>query len=278
MIRKFECYNCKTRFEAEDSKQVLCPKCNSDNVEYTHFHVPSVMWKAGGIALLVIILTFIAMKFDWKRPALQNNENAIEKDSLDFARDTTYVKETGLTLPPVINIGDLTFEEDGYTFEVTVENTPALNFYYAILDPYNHKKTIAKSDNGKFKGVPFSTADGGCYDVALIDKSADTLICCIEKTGFIAQKAVAKKMSVQELQSLIDRRDISLMGVGENDYLNPDYKLKFSGLPSDAVNVPTTLGEVFDKLENEIWSSVKVSSLEYDDMNRISVIQLSIME
>lgn len=278
MIRKFECKDCKHRFEADDAGQVLCPKCNSDNVEYARFHLPPVVWKVGGIILLAAILTIVATKIDWNRPAAKEDEPIAGKDSLDHARDTTYVNETGLTLPPVINIGELVFEEEGYTFEVTVENAPTLKFYYAILDSYNHKKVIAKSNDGKFKGVPFSTADGGCYDVALMDVSVDTLICCINKTGFIKQKAVTKKMPVSELQTLIDSRDVSLMGVGENDYLNPDYKLKFSGLPSDAVNVPTTLGEVFDKLDNEIWSSVKVSSLEYDDMNRISVIQLSIKE
>ena len=277
MIRKFECKDCKHRFEADDAGQVLCSKCNSDNVEYAHFHLPPVVWKVGGIILLVAILAIVATNIDLKQSA-DGPEPIAVKDSLDHARDTTYVNETGLTLPPIINIGELVFEEDGYTFEVTVENAPALKFYYVILDSYNHKKVIAKSSDGKFKGVPFSTADGGCYDVALMDVSADTLICCIEKTGFIKQKAVTKKMPVSELQSLIDSRDVSLMGVGENDYLNPDYKLKISGLPSDAVNVPTTLGEVFDKLDNEIWSSVKVSSLEYDDMNRISVIQLTIKE
>lgn len=279
MIRKFECKDCKHRFEADDAGQVLCPKCNSDNVEYAHFHLPPVVWKVGGIILLAAILAIVATKtIRTICPGPQKDEPIAERDSLDHARDTTYVNETGLMLPPVINIGELVFEEDGYTFEVTVENAPALKFYYAILDSYNHKKVIAKSNDGKFKGVPFSAADGGCYDVALMDVSADTLICCIDKTGFIKQKAVTKKMPVSELQSLIDSRDVSLMGVGENDYLNPDYKLKFSGLPSDAVNVPTTLGEVFDKLENEIWSSVKVSSLEYDDMNRISAIQLTIKE
>ena len=172
----------------------------------------------------------------------------------------------------------MTFEDNGYSFEVSIENPPAVKCYVAVLDAYNVKKIITKSNNGKFKDVPFSEADGGCYNIALFDASADTLICSIEKPGFIRQKAVSKRMTVAELQSRIDKRDESLMGVGENDYLNPEYKLKFIGLPGDAVNVPSTLGEVFDKLDNEIWSSVKVKSLDYDDMNRISMINLSIKE
>lgn len=278
MIRSFECKNCKTRFEAEDNNQVLCPNCHSDNVEYAHFQIPAKAWKIAGGVLALILLVFVLFQFDWNTSTNPEDSLSDEADTLAYQRDSTYLKETGLSLPPVINVSELTFEDNGYSFEVSIENPPAVKCYVAVLDAYNAKKIITKSNNGKFKDVPFSEADGGCYNIALFDASADTLICSIEKPGFIRQKAVSKRMTVAELQSRIDKRDESLMGVGENDYLNPDYKLKFVGLPSDAVNVPSTLGEVFDKLDNEIWSSVKINSLDYDDMNRISMIKLSIKE
>ena len=276
MIRKFECKNCQNRFEADDAGQVLCPKCNSDNVEYDHFHIPSKVWKIVGSILLILIFGIIASKIDGCKSPDQTEEFSIGKDSTECVQDSTYLNETGLSLPPVINVGELTFEENGYKFEVTVENQPSSRFYYAIVDPYNSKKIVAKSDDGKFENVPFSEADGGMYDISLYDASADTVICNIQKPGFIKQKAVTKKMTAEELQSKINNRDASLMGVGENDYLSPEYTLKLNGLSSDAVNIPTTLGEVFDKLDNEIWESVKVSSLEYDDMNRINMIVLSV--
>ena len=278
MVRKFECKSCKCRFEAEDNNQVICPSCHSDNVEYAHFHVPVKVWKIAGAVLALLLIIYVLVQFDWNTSS--NSENSLEDgaDSLAYQIDSTYIEETGLSLPPVINVGDLSFENNGYSFEVSIENPPAVKCYVAVLDAYNAKKVVAKSSNGKFKDVPFSEADGGYYNIALFDASADTLICSIEKTGFIKQKAVAKKMTVADLQARINQRDPSLMGVGENDNLNPEYKLKFVGLPSDAMNVPTTLGEVFDKLDNEIWSSVKVNSLDYDDMNRISVINLTVKE
>lgn len=278
MIRKFECNNCKARFEADDSGQVVCPKCGSDNVEYARFHIPNIVWKVLGVIIVLGGVVFVATKIDWGSTGPQDDDNITEKDTLALVRDTTYINETGLSIPPTINIKDLTFEESGYSFDVVVENPPSAQYYYVVLDPYNSKKIIAKSDNGKFNQVPYSNADGGVFDIALIDVSADTVICKIDKPGFIKQQAVTQKMTAAELQAKIDSRDQSLMGAGENDYLNPEYKLKLVGLPSDAVNVPSTLGEVFDKLENEIWSSVKVNSLEYDDMNRISVITLSVKE
>lgn len=278
MIRKFECKNCQNRFEADDSGQVVCPNCNSDNVEYAHFHIPSKVWKIAGGILFLLVIGIILLKMDGCKSPNQTEESVVIKDSTECAQDSTYLNETGVSLPPMINVGELTFEENGYKFEVMVENPPSLKFYFAIVDPYNSKQIVAKSDDGKFKNVPCSEADGGMYDISLYDASADTVICNIQKPGFIKQKAVTKKMTAEELQSKINNRDASLMGVGENDYLSPEYTLKLHGLSSDAVNIPTTLGEVFDKLDNEIWESVKVSSLEYDDMNRINMIVLTVKE
>lgn len=278
MERKFECHNCNARFDADDARQVQCPKCGSDNVEYAHFHIPSKAWKALCVALAVLFFVVLAINIDWGHSENQGGTDIVEKDSMAIGRDTAYIKETGLNLPPVINVGELMFEGKGYKFNVTVDNPPMVKFYYAIVDPYNDKNVIAKNENGSFADVPYSNADGGMYEVSLLDASVDTIICSIEKTGFIKQQSVSIKMTTAELQSKIDSRDASLMGVGENDYLNPDYELKLMDLSGDAVNIPSTLGEVFDKLENEIWESVKVNSLEYDDMNRISKIVLSVKE
>lgn len=273
MERKFECRNCNARFDADDARQVKCPKCGSDNVEYAHFHIPSKAWKVICVALAVLLIIVIAIKINWGQSKNQGGADVVEKDSI--VRDTTGL---GLNLPPVINVGELMFEGKGYKCNVTVDNPPMVKFYYAIMDPNNDKNVIAKSEDGSFEDVPYSNADGGVYAVSLLDASVDTIICSIEKTGFIKQQAVAKKMTIGELQSKIDSRDASLMGVGKNDYLNPDFELKLIGLSGDAVNIPSTLGEVFEKLENEIWESVKVNSLEYDDMNRISKIILSVKE
>ena len=280
MVRKFECKQCKARFEADDAKQVLCPKCGSDNVEYAHFHIPANAWKALCVVLAVLIIIGVAMNLDWGNRVTPGDTNIVKKDSdsLRIVEDSTYIDETGLSLPPEINVGELIFEGKGYKCNVTVKNPPKVKYYYAIVDPYNNKRVVAKSENGVFADVPYSNADGGTYDVYLFDASADTIICRTEKPGFIKQQAVAKKMTTAELQSRIDSRDDSLMGVGENDYLNPDYELKLIGLSGDAVNVPSTLGEVFEKLEYGNWESVKVNSLEYDDMNRISKIVLSVKE
>ena len=72
--------------------------------------------------------------------------------------------------------------------------------------------------------------------------------------------------------------NLSLKALFESNQEKLAEKLSQFVLPKDAVNVPSTLGEVFDKLDNEIWESVKVNALEYDEMNRIVKISMSIKE
>ena len=278
MERKFVCHKCNARFNADDARQVQCPQCGSDNVEFAHFHIPSKVWKTLCIATAVLIIGVMAINIDWGHLVNQGENGVAVADSMTVVRDPAYIKETGLNLPPVISVGELVFEGKGYAFNVAVDNPPKIRFFYAIIDPYNRGNIIAKSEDGLFADVPYSNADGGMYEVVLLDASVDTIICGIEKPGFIKQKSVAKKMTAVELQSRIDNRDASLMGVGENDYLNPNYKLEIVGLSTDAVNIPSALGDVFNKLDNEIWESVQVNSLEYDDMNRILKIVLSVKE
>lgn len=277
MKRKFECWNCKKHFEADDKEWVECPHCHSDNVEYASFHMPKwTLWCVLGAAVLGGVGIALS-QIDWKTEKTRADLNTEDSVAVEeFVVDSTFTSETGLEIPSSIIVGELTFEEDGYTFEAEVKNPPSLKFYYAVLEAFEDK-VVAKSNDGKFSAIPFSNAEGGSYRVQILAIGTDSVCASADVPGFIKQKKVSKKMTVAELQTKITKRDPSLMGLGENDYLAPDYKLKFTGLPKDATNVPQVLAEVYDKLDMGTWTSAKVTSLEYDDMNRVSQITMKVV-
>ena len=268
MLRKFECKECKTRFEADDAHSVVCPHCQSDNVDYAHFHISAKVWKIiagcvlGGLIVWGIVSPppFICPPPDGPGP-----------DTLD----TTIIDSIYIGFP-ILNIGEPVENEGYYTVDVVVENPGVAKIYYAILDPYNNSHIIAKADKGHFTKIPSSKADGGVYDIAVFDAKEDTIICKKDKPGFIPiVSPPSDRMSKEDLQDSIDARALSLMGKGENNYLASDYTLKFVGLPKDAVSVPTILAEVFEKLDFS-WISVKVVDLKYGKDNRISEITLKV--
>ena len=262
MIRKFECRNCGHRFEVDDQSQVACPQCNSDNVEFARSG--KILWIVGGI----LVVAIFGGLWLWK---------ACDTSNYPGNPDDVNPNDTLIIIPPKVEVGELTFEKDGYAFEAVGENIPVKKFYYAVLT-YDHSEEIARSKDGHFTGVPACEWDSHTYDIAVFDAAADTIICLIDKPGFIKQKSVEECKNAEWIQGLIDQKDLSLLGAGENDYVAPDCKLIFQGLSSDAVNVPTTLSEVLEKLDMEAWTSVRVTAVDCDDMNRIAKIRLKVVE
>ena len=93
--------------------------------------------------------------------------------------------------------------------------------------------------------------------------------------GFLPIKKVDHRLSVADLQKLIDSEDETLIGNGENPYLAPGYTLNYKGI-TDGDPHPTNLADVIEKIYMNVWSSVKVESLEYDNSSHISSITLKI--
>ena len=136
-------------------------------------------------------------------------------------------------------------------------------------------KTIAESKNGSFVGVPPSEVEGGIYIIYLVDKK-DSVLCTPQTMdGFLPVQNVGNKLSMAELQKLIDTGDDSLIGNGENPYLAPDYTINYKGL-SNEDDHPDNLADVLEKLDMGVWNSAKVESVEYDNTNHIKSITLYI--
>jgi len=277
MKRKFECWNCKSHFEADDSEWVECPHCHSDNVEYASYHMPSwVKWTVPAV-IIVAATGFGISRIDWNSRNVHDDIDTNDSLAVQaYVRDTLFTSETGLDIPASIIVGELVFDEDGYSFEAGVKNPPSGEFHFVLLEAFEDK-VVAKSEDGKFSAIPFSKAEGGSYRIQIRAEGSDSICATSDVPGFIKQMKVSKKMSIAELQAKISKRDESLLGIGENAYLAPDCQLKFTGLARDAINIPQVLSEVFEKLNNETWASAKVVSLEYDDMNRISQITMSVV-
>lgn len=278
MLRKFECWHCHHRFEADESSWVECPHCHSDNVDYARFHLPKGIWKWGVGVVSVAVLAYALLNVDWKMFKGSEAPQAVIAEVEDTARkvieetDTAVVHELRLPVPPTVNVkGNPVFKDGGYSFDVTVKNAPQEGSYYVVaLDHFNHSVVVARSKNGHFDQLPPSKADGGQYDFAVCAVSNDSMLCQpVPRAGFIPQQSVARRMNKEQLQQLIDSNDDSLYGAGENKFIAPDCEIAYEGLPADAPDVPTKLKDVADKVDVGNWEAT-VKHTEYDDLNRIS--------
>ena len=279
--RKFECWQCHSRFEADDQNWVECPNCHSDNVDYAHFHLPRGWWKWGVGFVTCAAVVCILLNIDWgafkkgqqtEPPVFVDPKSSsyIHEDSDTIAR----IEIPDMKVSPTVNVnGKPEFKDGGYSFTVSVKNAPPQGTFYVVaLDHYDHSKVIARSDDGQFTNLVPSEADGQ-YDFAVCAVANDSLLCePAPRAGFKPQKAVAQRLSKEELQRLVDSYDDSLGG-GKNPHISPDCKLVFSGLPADK-KAPANLWEVADMVD--MGQHVTITKVEYDDMNRISTVHLTV--
>ncbi len=285
MKRNFECLQCHTRFEADDQTTVTCPKCQSDNVDYARFHAPKGLWK--WVVAVVVLAAAVGLLLNVGQcgststppsPTDEETTSPTEPGELDSLQiDLEEVIDLP-TPPKVMIVGNKPIFKDGsYSFTASIENEPeGRNVYVAVCDYYDNSKVIARSSDGlKFEGVPASE-NKGKYFLGVFDAKSNQLLGGSERGGFLPQEKAASKMTVGQLQKLIDDRDPSLDGAGENKQISPSVSLKFTGIDESA-RLPKSLADVVTKLELESWKAVEVTNVEYDDMNLISSVTLKVI-
>lgn len=287
MVRKFECWDCHKVFEADDKKDVLCPNCKSDNVDYVSRHISFTKITLSVIAIVVIGFGIDYMiknghdsKDDVNGSNIDTETNYTDSADIESEKviNSTYEEETGLKIPPFISlIGEKKLNDnETYSFKVKVDHAPNVS-YVIMLTEKMGGAIVAKSEDGSFTDVPPSKAEGGIYLIQIVDKKADTLLSTPQPMdGFFPIVKVNHKLSVEDLQKLIDSQDMSLIGNGETPYIAPVYTIKYKGLSNEDSH-PATLADVLEKLYVTcVWSRAKVESLEYDENNHISCITLKI--
>lgn len=271
MIKKFECKNCNSQFEADDQRTVACPHCHSDNVEPAGRHISAIARKSISAVILVGLSCGIILFLNSR---CNTTESIAEPDSLSSDKSEWCPSD-----PPTVNVSQPLFNDNGkYSVDVEGKNIPVGADYYYVMLSHFDQKVLQKNKDGHFSDIPYCEEDGHSYDFAIMDRKADTMICLpVEQTGFVKQVIIdsSKKMTQDQLQKLIDTQDKSLNGVGESDYLAPDYQMKVSGLPSD-IEKPKSWTELFEMIEFEIIKGATVSQIDYDDKNRIKVIKLKV--
>lgn len=281
MISNFKCNHCDALFRTDDESVVVCPRCGSDNVEPINIHRKRYnRWIAivagialiGGIAALFVVFGHKQVEND--------TEEVLEVTEL-VTVDTTYtdvpVELVKMSLEVKSKIR-LDASSGTYSFKTDCRHLPEgakVEFSLAGFDG----KVVARSSDGSFSKVPPAADKTGIYTLSASvagipdDKQPET----IEIAGFDpAPVADAPRMTVAEVQKLLDARDISAIykpGVG----IVKGCQLKYVGLGPDERG-PKDIGRLFSHLNLSDWAGVEVVSMTYDSYNRVNSITLKKIE
>lgn len=273
MIRNFICLNCKQQFKADDKEMVYCPHCKSDNVEIAKQHISRWVWRIMSLIIVLLVVCFIFNCIS--RCNSGNDSDIINPDDPAII----YTDGDSIVDPPTVIISEPIWDNDSkYSVKVEAKNIKSKMKIYFVMLSHFEQKVLQKNNDGLFSNIPHCDDDGHSYDFAIMDSKTDTLLCVpIEQTGFVKQITIddKNKMTIEKLQTYIDSQDRSLLGVGENEYLAPDYKLEFVGIPADT-RKPESWSELFEMIEYGIIQNASVININYDDKKRINIIKLKV--
>lgn len=280
MIRKFECKECGSKFSSEDNGQVICPHCSSDNVDYATLHIP---YKYISIVICAIFAVILLLNIDYSS-LFSQKDGEDEADTIRIVSedgptqeqlDNELIEKIGSIPPTIAGVSNMEVDKDGnYNFVVNVSHAPKKG-YSVVISDLKTGEIIAKSSNGVFNGISFSKNEGRYYAQIVKASTDEALSEKTEITGFVEVKNISQKLSVNELQDLINKKDPSLLGY-DNEYLSPVYKIKYASLPNGSDYAPDNLADVFEMLDFGTWNSVEVTSLDYDETKHISSITLKV--
>ena len=200
MIRDFVCLNCRKKFRADDTIDVLCPFCKFDNITIlSGSNVKNVI-----VAFCFILFAAIGYFIPLGLYQDQNSEIATYVyDDYMYAEATmnsithnNAMEEVDTTpIPRIINISTPTLRNGKYVFEVVAETKRGRYNYEIRQEPGS--ELISSNTNGKFEDIPYS--ESGMYRIEVINSSEPQYKDYIIITGF--DKPVNELPAIAKLTS-----------------------------------------------------------------------------
>lgn len=168
---------------------------------------------------------------------------------------------------PQLVCDTLIFDEESKTFSLTLrtDSTAGAEVTYFLIDC---DSILMQSTDGKFRGI--QPLDEGYNVQAKVVWEDTTIVTPLTHIlGFVIPREPVEKLPIKEVQQLINKKDKGLVR-GESKYFTQNYDVKVT----DSKMPPTSMQEIYTFLKNDVWKSVIVTDVTYDDQNLITSVTL----
>lgn len=201
----------------------------------------------------------------------------LEKNTSVPSSEPFVTEEQGgdeIVVPTTIKIGnDITLvtknspipnpETRTYTYSVTAKGGLGALTYH-LYASRNATDTIS-SHTGNFVNIP--SVGNGKYILLVVDATGNALK--EEINGFIT---INQQLTTSQLSSRLSR---STPNKSMGAYFASGYKMTFKGLKSSDPK-PTNYTSIYSNIASGYWKAVRVTSVEYNDYNKITKITMSV--
>ncbi len=220
--RVFQCHKCSHVFNAEDSSDLKCPKCGSDNIDEKKNNSSLLLPKIF-VFLLAVAIGYFVTPILVPQPSSMVNQEEIqslpplpptstpEDSTLIDTLSVEKVEEVKEVLVPITVSCEAPVNVDGkYIYSLTAKCDYAgkAKVEYHLLETSASTEPLMKSENGQFAEIPPAKNSEGFYwlyaFVTEENRSSDT----IRVEGFKKRPVeVLRKVTAVEVVDMLNKRE-----------------------------------------------------------------------
>ncbi len=211
---------------------------------------------------------------------IDDNRNIVNERNLEtsvtIADSIDNSFQLGCYILDVVIVGPVCdYNTMGYNLTININNLPKKAVAHYFIHDKLKGDTVSKSNNGRFRAIPATESGEYSLYVHWTDSlgypglAVDTLL-----TGFKPfEKPKIKKLEANELENLINKCDRKLSV--RNTKISSALRLEFTNIMSEEKR-PETIDEIYNKIKFGMWSSINVTSVDYNDDNQVVQITMLI--
>lgn len=275
-MKLFKCYDCGQQFYVsdEDSEDIVCRNCQSDNVSPVNRK-----------PMLMKILAFVAIAaigFGVALSIMKTNPTPPIPDPIDpVPTPIDTLPKVNQALLDIIKLSykDVDHKNHIYSFvaDCNFKNKEKVNFKYEYqLMEKENGKILQKSSDGKFTNLKPTNTGSYYFKVVISDGKNTETTDSKQVTGFDKPDGggtiIANPWTKEQLEEKILERKASM----EKNFIARSVKISYTNLREEEGAGPGDLQDVEAQMDFGVWSGIKVKNIGYNNRNEINSIEIEV--
>ena len=274
-MKLFKCYDCGQQFYVsdEDSEDIVCRNCQSDNVSPVNRK-----------PMLMKILAFVAIAaigFGVALSVMKTNPTPPIPGPIPEPTPIDTLPKVNQALLDIIELSYKDVEQKNYIYSFVAncnfKNKEKVNFKYEYqLMEKEDGKILQKSSDGRFVNLKPTNTESYYFKVTISDGKNTIETDSKQVIGFKPQPedpyVIANPWTKEDLEDAILERKASM----DKNFVARSVKISYTNLREEEGAGPGDLQDVEAQLDFEVWSGIKVTNVGYNNRKEINSIEIEV--
>lgn len=280
-MKLFKCYDCGQQFYVsdEDSEDIVCRNCQSDNV--SPVNRKPILMKILAFVAIAAIGFGVALSVMNNKESDDDSNGGNEQDEQHEIKPDTLPK-VNQALLDIIELSYKDVEHKNYIYSFVAncnfKDKEKVDFKYEYqLMEEEGGKILQKSSDGKFVNLKPTKTESYYFKVTISDGKNTVATDSKQAIGFkpkpVTITELANPWTKEQLEEAILERKASK----EVNFIARSPKISYINLREEEGSGPKNLQDVQSRLHYDLWAGVKVQNIGYNQRKEINSIVLEVI-